>query len=165
MEDLQYIRRLPRAGGFHRAAIQPYLCASTSSRYFLALPSSIFLRAIAPSRVFLKCTRRSLPRACEQGVESVTMLCKGQPLRRGPCLSVPIMQDIHECHRISLLSILAPPVSCYKALRLQRSSALARLDARMAPAVIISTPRKKHSVLEHDMNARSRSQARHHHHH
>ena len=37
--------------------------AMTSSRYFFASCRSIFLMAIAVSRMFLKCVRRSEPRA------------------------------------------------------------------------------------------------------
>jgi hypothetical protein len=40
------------------------LWSMTSSRYRLALPSSMPFSALAASREFLKCTRRSLPLAC-----------------------------------------------------------------------------------------------------
>ena len=40
------------------------LCSSTSSKYFLALSTSMCLIACADSLVFLKCVRKSEPLAC-----------------------------------------------------------------------------------------------------
>ena len=45
------------------------MCATTSSRYFFAFVSVIFLIADAVTQVFLKCTRRSEPDALQDFVE------------------------------------------------------------------------------------------------